>query len=208
MNIAVYNHKGGCGKSTLTAHLGFYAFEKSIDSIIIDTDRQYCSMSWLSKHNWSGDESYQLGTVYVTNSDVDYNNNKFIIYDTPPGFDVISNLSNRIDKWIVPVDGRFSVEGAMAVIDEIGKLDNNPDIYIVVNKGLNGTFGRKERKEIEKLNLQVFCFEIPQADVIRKAETFGIPSWQVPYGNRSLATQNIRLFCKWVFEGFNQKQLV
>lgn len=207
MNIAIYNHKGGVGKSTLTAHLGFYAIEHNIDVAVIDADRQNCSMSWLSKHEWSGDESYKVGPVYVTNTDAEYDN-KFIIYDTPPAFDVISNLSNRIDKWIVPVDGRFSVEGAMAVIDEISKLDIKSDIYLLVNKGLNNSFGRKERKEIEKLNLNVFCLEIPQSDVVRKAESYGVATWQVPYGMRALATQNLKVFCKWVYNGFDGKLLV
>ncbi|MFH1052401.1 MAG: ParA family protein [bacterium] len=207
MNIAIFNHKGGVGKSTLTSHLGFYAFENGYDTVVVDGDLQQCTISWLAGHAWSGDESYEKGTVMVTLNDIPYDN-EFVIYDTNPNYDVIANLSNKIDKWIIPVDGRFSIESAIAVVEELRKFSKEQEIYVVANKSLNNKFGRGERKEIAKLGLKVFYLEIPQADVIRKAESMGLATWEVPYGGRSLATQNIELFCKWVFEGFNQKQLV
>ena len=207
MKIAIYNHKGGVGKSTLSSHLGFYAKDNNIKATIIDADRQQCTISWLSGHNWNGDSEYQLGSINVTVLDVPVDDG-FVLYDCNPSFDVMSNMTNRIDKWIIPVDGRFSVEGAMAVMKELKKQNQTGDAYIVVNRSLNNSFGRAERKEITNLGLKVFCFEIPQADVVRKAESFGVPVWDVPYGSRSLTTQNILLFCKWVFNGFNEKQLV
>jgi len=207
MKIAVYNHKGGVGKSTLTSHLGFYAQEHNIDLTVVDADRQRCTMTWLSGHKWSGDDGYSLGSVYVTYVDKLYTTNH-VVYDCPPAFEVIGSLANRIDKWVIPVDGRFSVEGAMAVVDEIKKLGSTGEMYIVINKGLDNTFGKKERQEISKLGIKVFCLELSQSDVVRKAESYGLPVWKVPYGARSLVTQNISLFCKWVFDGFNIKQLV
>lgn len=207
MKIAVFNHKGGVGKSTLSSHLGFYAIENSIKATIIDADRQQCTISWLSGHNWNGDSSYDKGSLYVTNEDKVFDDD-IIIYDCSPSFEVIGNLANRVDNWIIPVDGRFSVEGAMAVIQELKDKNAGGVPYIVVNRALDNSFGKSERKEITNLGLKVFCFNIPQADVVRKAESYGVPVWNVPYGSRSMATQNIHLFCKWVFNGFNEKQLV
>jgi cellulose biosynthesis protein BcsQ len=207
MNIGVFNHKGGCGKSTLTSHLGFYASENNIDATIIDADLQQCTISWLSNHAWSGDEIYEKGSVIVTLNDLKYDND-FIIYDTNPNYDVLENLQNSIDKWIIPIDGRFSMEASMAVVEELKKRKSLSDVYVIINKSLNNTFGRKERKEIDKLGLKVFALEIPQADVIRKSESWGVACWDVPYGSRSLATQNLKTFCKWVFNGFNEKLLV
>ena len=208
MKIAVYNNKGGCGKSTITSHLGFYAQEHGIDLTVIDADRQRCTMSWLSGHNKGhGDEGYDIGSVYVTVVDKVYDS-EHIIYDCPPNYDVIGTLKNEIDKWIIPIDGRFSIEGAMAVIGEINKIADTGEIYVVVNKGIDNTFGKKERKEIRNLGIKTFYLELLQSDVVRKSETFGIPVWKVPYGSRSGLTQNMLLLCKWVFGGFSNKDLV
>lgn len=207
MNLGVYNHKGGCGKSTISAHLGFYAQQNNYDVTMVDIDRQRNLMSWLSNHTWTGDSAYNMGSVTVTFDDLKYDSS-FVIYDCPPSFDIIDNMKNSIDKWLIPVDGRFSVEGALAVVDEIRRTKNNGDIFIVVNKSLSNGFGRKERDEINKLGLKVFYLEIPLSDVVRKSESYGQPLWNIPYASRSLATQNMKLLCKWVFDGFTSKNLL
>jgi len=207
MNIAVYNHKGGTGKSTISTHLGFYALENNINAVIIDKDKQRNAMKWLAGHNWDGSESFELGSIFVTSADIEIDNG-WVIYDCPPSSDVIGETKNNIDVWIVPVDGRFSVEGAQAVVREIQDLPGNSEIYLIINKGINNDFGRKEQKEIRALGIKVFFTPLQQSNFFRQSEMYGIPVWKVAYSSRSTATTNLKLFCKWVFDGFNKKYLV
>lgn len=202
MKIAVYNNKGGVGKTSLVAHVGFRAIEKRQVITVLDADRQHNTMDWLTSGQWDGNATVLMGTVTVTR-DISEADANIVIIDCPPAFEVVS-LYNDVDIWIVPVNGRFSVSGAMGVIDEIKKIDRNPRIVLVPNMvDIRSDLGSAEMREIQKIDVELFKCNIPRHDVVSKAEMATKAAWDIPYGMRSLAAQNLKVFSDWVLQGCN-----
>lgn len=201
MRIAVFNHKGGAGKSTLTAHIGFRAEERRVQITIFDSDRQANTMQWLSSHSWKG-EAFDLGTVRVTNDRYEGESARNCVVDCPPSFGVVTEQKN-IDVWLIPVDGRFALEGCVNVLSELQNLPARK--IVVVNKALDSKFGSAELREIEMVGAEVYRFPIPQQDIVRKAEMMGKPTWKIPYGLRSATTQNLKTFADFVIDGCPEK---
>lgn len=199
MKIVVYNNKGGVGKTSLTCHVAFAAMECSYPLTVIDADRQNNTMQWLSGGNWDGDESYDKGSVHVTTNPDDYEKG-LVLIDAPPAFDFVQNVQD-VDVWIIPVNGRFSIAGAMNVVEEIKSVNGGRIVLVASMCEANTALGKVELTEIRKLNLELFKFPIPRHDAVRKGEMQGIAAWQVPYGTRSSAAQHLKLFANWILSG-------
>jgi len=202
MKVAFYNNKGGTGKSTLCCHSAFRAIELGIELSVLDADRQGNTMSWLSNHSWNG-EPYNVKSVRVTNDVEELRGDEFTLIDCPPSFEVVNSFPD-VDAWIIPVDGRFSVDGCINVINEIKRNASSSRIVCVVNKAYNNKFGKAEMNEMTQLNVELFKFPIPSQDVVRKAEYLGLPAWRVPYGIRSSTALNLKLLGDWVINGCNK----
>jgi cellulose biosynthesis protein BcsQ len=52
MVIAVYNNKGGVGKTSLVAHVGFRAMELQKEITVFDADLQSNAVEWLTNGQW------------------------------------------------------------------------------------------------------------------------------------------------------------
>jgi len=207
MKIAIYNNKGGVGKTTLAAHIGFRAIEKKQKLMVYDVDsRQGNTIDWLTGGNWDGNATVQLTPyVWVTTDNNDTEGHELVVIDCPPTFQVVEKFDD-VDVWLVPVSGRFSVMSAMNVIEEIRQIERKPRIVLVSNMVDTRTeFGRTEINEIKKLGVELFKFHIPRHDAIRKAEMAAMPAWKVPYGTRSMATQHLMIFADWVLNGCSEK---
>jgi len=206
MKIAVFNHKGGVGKSTLTSHIAFRAIERNYPLAVMDIDRQRNTMAWLSKHTSTNNytEPFNIGSVYVTKFIEELETIKTdVIFDCPPSYDVVEQIKDTIDVWIIPVDGRFSVDGAVNVLSELPK---NSRAIVVSNKSYDSKFGNSEMLQIKKLPCEIYFTPLPTQDVVRKAEMLGVPAWKVPYGLRSMAAQNLVMFADWVIDGIRSNQ--
>ena len=204
MVIATYNNKGGVGKSTLAAHIGFRAADFDKDLTVVDADRQLNTMAWLSGHEYTDEDSFELGSVQVTTS-LDAAQNDMILIDCPPAFEVVSRFPN-VDVWLIPVGGRFALDGAVNVVGEVRKIEKSPRIVLIANKvNANTEIGKHELEEIKKLNVELFQLPIPQADVVRKAEMLGVPTWKVPYGVRSNTTQALQALADWALRGCSER---
>lgn len=200
MKIVFYTHKGGVGKTTLAAHVAFRAMERGVGLTYVDADRQHNSMSWLSKHDWSG-EDYNNGGVRVTN-DVPsgLSASGLVLVDCPPAWDFATKLGAG-DVWILPVSGRFSIDGAVNVIQSVKQLGAGRIVLIANMVDPTTELGRYEIDQAKALGVEVFKFAIPRHEIFRKAEMMGVPVWKVPYGIRATATQNVQLFADWVLSG-------
>ncbi len=201
MKLAVFNHKGGVGKSTLTSHIAFRALERNYQLSVMDIDRQRNTMAWLSKHQGTYTEPFNIGSVYVTKFIEEIDTIKTdIVFDCPPNYDVVATIQHLIDVWIIPVDGRLSVDGAVNVLSELPKTSR---AIIVSNKSYDSKFGSIEMAQIKKLPCEIYFTPLPTQDVVRKGELLGVPAWKVPYGLRSIAAQNLQMFADWVIDGLN-----
>ena len=200
MKIAIYNNKGGVGKTSLTAHVGFRAMETKQCITVVDADRQNNSMDWLTGGEWDGNSTVERGSVKVTN-DILEAEGDLVVIDCPPAFEVVQNYPD-VDVWIIPVNGRFSVIGSMTVIDEIKNINPNARIVLIANMVDASTkFGKVQLDEIKKIGVELFKLIIPRHDIVGKAEIATQSAWSIPYGSRSLAAQNLKLFAEWVLNG-------
>jgi cellulose biosynthesis protein BcsQ len=205
MVVAVYNNKGGVGKTSLVAHVGFRAMELQKEITVVDADSQYNTMDWLTNGQWDMNTTLSRGTITITTDVREIDDSDFSIIDCPPAFEVVQNYP-KVNVWIVPVSGRFSVSGAMNVIQQVKTHSNNSRIVLVANMvDVRTTFGKTEFEEINKLGLELFKYPIPRHDVIGKAEMSCVSAWHIPYGIRSTTAVNLRLFTDWVISGCNEK---
>lgn len=198
----IYNHKGGCGKTTLAVHAGFYAMQTEIKLAVVDADPQLNASSWLSEHNWTGDEEYWRGTVVVTTTEDAVNSYDNVIIDAPPAINFIRNMNTEIDNLIIPVGGRLSVSGAIDAIHDVKDVLPKTRVILVQNMvNEHSKYGKQEIEEAHKIGAEIFSIRIPQHEVVRRAELLGRPAWEVPYGTRSSTTRNLEAFSKWLIEG-------
>jgi hypothetical protein len=127
------------------------------------------------------------------------------IIDCPPAFEVVKRYKD-VDIWIIPVALRFSVAGAMSVIEEIKHIDKQPRVILVANMvDARTEFGKAELAEIQKLGVELFKLPIPRHDCVGKAEMSCVASWDIPYGMRSLTAQNFQSFADWVLSGCSER---
>jgi len=104
MIVATVNSKGGVGKSTLAAHLAAWFHEQGKKVVLVDSDRQASSSSWLSEAEpgvravqaKSADEIYKLLPELYEDCDV-------LIADGPAGLEEQSRILLMFaDVAIVP----------------------------------------------------------------------------------------------------------
>lgn len=198
MVVAVYNNKGGVGKSSLVSHVGFRAndFKKKIT--VVDADAQYNTMDWLTNGQWDRSSTVSVGSITVTTDINEIGSSDMTIIDCPPAKDVVKHYPN-INVWLIPVNGRFSVSGAMGVVEDVKKWSKNARVVLVANMvDIRTNFGRTELEEISKLNIELFKYPIPRHPVVEKAEMSCVPVWEIPYGIRSTTAMHIKLFSEWV----------
>ena len=206
MIICVYNNKGGVGKTTLSTAVAFRAIEKDFPLVFIDKDKQCNSMKWLSNDTWNGEEYYKKGSVEVT-TDFNYlDNSKINIIDAPPEFSFARHI-NKADIWIVPIKGRFSLDGAVALITELKQSgrENERLVFVSNMTDMNSEIGRKQVEEAKSLGIELYKYAIARSLNFDKAEDMCIPVWDVPYAQRSGAVQALMLFSDWVLKGCPEK---
>jgi chromosome partitioning protein len=104
MIVATINSKGGVGKSTLAAHLAAWFYERGKKVVLVDSDRQASSSSWLSEAEpgikavqaQSADEIYKLLPELYEDCEV-------LIADGPAGLEELSRILLMFaDVAIVP----------------------------------------------------------------------------------------------------------
>ena len=122
IRIAVYNHKGGIGKTTIAAHLAYLAVDLNIRSIATCIDPQADLFRWLTSGDGVPKDGafYDLGSLTVVYSrgvvpNFTDNVAELLIIDCSPDIDL--SLQLKPDLWIVPVHGRMGFENMSSVIE-------------------------------------------------------------------------------------------
>lgn len=117
MVIMVSNTKGGVGKSTIAVHLAGWLFDKGYDVVLLDTDKQATSSTWLSN------TEPELQTFFETEPKQIVSTLKklikefdFVICDTEGSYGVTGTiLPTLADLAIVPL------QPSEADVDELEK---------------------------------------------------------------------------------------
>lgn len=113
--IAVYNNKGGVGKTTISVHVALFAAMRRIKTLAAGLDRQADLCRWLAR----GDAQVQDGLAFRRGEylDVVYSpmkvpdrlkNYDLVVADCPPAVEIVDKVS--ADLWVVPLDGRLAIE--------------------------------------------------------------------------------------------------
>jgi cellulose biosynthesis protein BcsQ len=211
MIIAVYNNKGGVGKTTLATHaFRHLAFSTGEPWAFYDADPQHDGFSWLVGHDKAaiekgtvelGDSTTQAPTGAIVTVELDtalaFTN---VLVDAPPREDFLIRLREHVepDLLIVPVNGRLAVDGAVNVLEA---AEGVRAVVVFNMTDPKHEFSRSEAAAVRKLGAELYPVAIPRNDAVRKGELLGIPAWNVPHAERTHAVQALRGFCEWVGTG-------
>lgn len=152
MKIAVYNEKGGCGKTTLSVHLAL-----GLPAQLVDLDDQKTATLWLAQHQ----------PPVAALASLDEAGPGDVVIDFAPGKDLTkARLLSRVDLVLIPVRPTFAdlatVGNAVRLVAAAGR----PAAFVVTMLNLRSS----EAKEIGEA-LQPYQLPI-----------YGVMSQRVSYG--------------------------
>jgi chromosome partitioning protein len=134
--IAVYNSKGGVGKSTLTVHLAVAAQQAGESVAIIDTDPQESSMTWGRARLEAGRatpavvavSSAQLDAVLEAAAE---DNISLVVIDTPPHAGPGSVAAcDRADLIVLPVRPSMFDLAAVGKAVRVVQASKKPAVFV------------------------------------------------------------------------------
>lgn len=200
--VAVFNNKGGVGKTTITVHLALYASQQQrLRTVAIGLDRQGDLLRWLSGGNVSiGDGSiYEhsklLTAIYSPSEQPDFRfNADLCILDAPPSLALAAKL--RPELWVVPVDGRLALEDMHNALPDL--LASNGKIMLVINRADSG--GQRTLAALKKAigqtpKITVWPEAVPDSPAIKRAAEYYRGVWDVPYGQTSEGNKVLVALC-------------
>ena len=198
--IALYNNKGGVGKTTLSAHLCLTAEDRGLRAMAVGLDRQGDLMRWLS----GGDRTIRDGDVYDRSEHLSVlyspdvfpeglRNLDLVVVDCPPAIDVATGA--RADLFVVPVDGRLAIQDMTNVI---GQLQEAGRVLVVFNRADAGgkrTLVAMQRAVSKVPRLDVWPEIIPDSSAIKRASEYLTTAWEVPYGAGTVGARKLQRLC-------------
>jgi len=211
MKIAFFNNKGGIGKTTLSVHTAFRAMKKGIPLQFIDADMQCNGIKWITQDNWDGSDYLDFNNIVLTTNVANINSYEGItLVDCPPEYGLIRKLYEQdilFDVLILPVQGRFSLDGAMNVLEEIRTLEIDTRVVFVINMvdSNNSDISKKQIAEVQKAGVELFKYSIMRNKYVEIAEFDCKSVFDIPYSMRSSAVQIISTLGDWVLAGCPSK---
>lgn len=219
--ILAHNHKGGTGKTAVSVHLAHHLAQRAGPEGnpvgVWDADTQGNAMSWISEHQWAGQESFrykeegQADIVATIDPEVALQRDPLIVDSPPTGsfieeFLAVADLTEE-DMLLCPVDGRNAVSGALKVAEEVAPTGCR--VLLVHNRAdPKDSHARTEIEALrelagyEKINAELFELAIPSnPDYMRRAEEKGVPIWDLDYATRTHTGKALRALCSWVEKG-------
>jgi len=167
-HIAILNPKGGCGKTTIAAHLAVYASTLGLHVAISDHDEQHSSLDWKkSRPHRCAD----LDIVASFKGDKIMQDYDVVVHDMPAGCKDFDSTIAMCSKVIVPLmPSPIDLKAVLQLwvrLSEQGWLDKkNLDFAIVANRVKQNT------KYIETFNEFIKKLEIPKIATLRDTQNY------------------------------------
>jgi chromosome partitioning protein len=181
MVIAIYNQKGGVGKSFIASHiamlLGYYRHRVSL----VDLDGQASCMKWVGGQNadrtwrWNGEDKTMTsrGVDLLWGSHPDFMGDEerggyppipqgyeFVVIDCNPLLESLNAMIDLVDLIVVPVIGRFSYDSATNVKEIVSGLRGEVKVSVLKNQMLPARMvaGRQEEAFLKEVGADIFSF--------------------------------------------------
>ncbi len=206
IKIAVYNNKGGVGKTTLAIHLAFYAEMLGIRTIGTCIDSQADFWRWGTQGDGiqRADNHFTRGSldiVYGRDEVPDFHPNaaELLIIDCSPNIDL--SLQLKPDIFLVPFHGRMAYENFTSISEDLQAVAK---VLAVINCAGRG--GRGALKELKKglaalrPPVHVAKTELIESDTITRASEYYMPIWDIPYAKRSKAPDIMKALCREILQ--------
>lgn len=188
--VAVYNNKGGVGKTTIATHLAFRSVHHGIKTLAVGIDPQGDMFEIIS----GGDTPKPEGAIFEKNDRLTclFSPNNFprlpntslVVCDCSPAINVA--LAAKPDLWLAPVDGRLALMDLSNVLDDLHA--SGGEIWVVMNK-LDSAGKRVMNAAKNALNklpgVKVWPNQIPDSAAIKRTTEYLRPITDVPYGEGS-----------------------
>ena len=198
--IALYNNKGGVGKTTLSAHLALAAEARGIRTLAVGLDRQGDLMRWLS----AGDRTIRDGDVYdrSTSLSVLYSPDVFpeglrgldlVVVDCPPALDVATRA--KADLFVVPVDGRLAIQDMTNVLSELYEAGRVMVVFNRADAGGKRVLAAMQHAVARVPRIDVWPEIIPDSGAIKRASEHLTAAWEVPYGAGTEGARRLQRLC-------------
>jgi cellulose biosynthesis protein BcsQ len=191
--IAVYNNKGGAGKTTIAAHLCLLAEEWQVPTIGAGLDRQGDLLKWMSqgdavaKEDAFFERSEFLSIVYSPMVMPELRGVDLVVIDCPVEVEIA--LTVNPSMWIIPVHGRLGFENMHNVLSDI--LATKSTVLVIKNNGGRGgvMVDRNLDAALKAVKgLTVYADTLPESDTICRSADFADAAWNLPYANRKMVT--------------------
>ena len=106
--VAIYNYKGGVGKTTLAAHLAFRAEAQGISTVAVSLNRYGDLVPWLARENRPMQDvphvehRGHLTIIHSPDAVPEVPDTALVVYDCPPALDVALRL--KADLVLFPTN--------------------------------------------------------------------------------------------------------
>lgn len=202
--VAIHNHKGGIGKTTLTAHLGHRCNALTARCLIVTMDRQGDALRWFSPNKPDPKKPVKLGTVTALYSpeampprDI-LDSFPLVVVDTPPQAGVPEVVDP--DLWVAQVDNRTALDNLATILP---KMAAKAPVYVVFWRADAGgdMMLRGLQAAAQHLKTVEFCPIILEQDApIARTQSQYKPVWEVTRGKNTAAHKNMVEVCDTILK--------
>ncbi len=188
MKVAIFNNKGGVGKTTVGVNFATYASFTGLKVLFVGTDRQGDGFRFFARGRVEAEKSaslrltdnlsaiYHPMSIPKVNSKID-----LTVVDCPPAIQVAAEYD--VDAWVTILTSRYSFENLFNVLPDL--VASDAKIVVLLNrKGEGGVrILRKLEKAISQVpNLIFYKRGIQQHNAFKRMEHALLPVWCDPWG--------------------------
>lgn len=192
MIIGVHNHKGGIGKTTITAHVGLRADQRGIPSLLVTLDRQGDLMRWFSdERQLDPSRPIKRGNITALYSPMEQppasatSGFPLVVIDTPPEAGIPAIVTP--DLWVCPVDNRTAIESLAEIVPEM--TEKAPCYVVFYGTDAGGINTQRGLQEATRLipGVEYHPEIMPHSPAAFRSQAYYRPVWDVPHGKGTVA---------------------